>query len=192
MINIQKPIVGFTGGIANDKMNWEWIEKAAHAHPEWSFVFIGPLQEKLSSRLKCLPNLYFLGKRPMEELPKYIKAFDVCIIPYKESDFMKNSFPTKTFEYLAGGKPVVTSDIPALREFEPLVQLCKNSEEFIVSIERSIKESGDIELQKKRYHVASDHTWDARVEKTSSAIIKMIDNKIEQKSDKRLMIEEVI
>lgn len=178
IINIKRPIIGFTGGIANDKMNWDWIINAADIHPDWSFVFIGPCNEKLPSKVTRLPNLHFLGKRTMEELPRYIKGFDVCMIPYKDSEFMKNSFPTKTFEYLAGGKPVVASDIPALREFQPIVKLCKNTEEFVSNIEMSIKESDNTELQKKRFYVAKDQTWDARVEKTTSVIKEFVGKKI--------------
>ncbi|OGM66273.1 hypothetical protein A2985_00790 [Candidatus Woesebacteria bacterium RIFCSPLOWO2_01_FULL_43_11] len=177
MLNIKKPIIGFTGGIANDKMNWDWIKKAADAHPDWSFVFIGPYHDRLPPEITGLSNIHFLGKKPMEELPKYIKAFDVCIIPYKGSEFMMNSFPTKTFEYLAGGKPVVSSDIPALREFQPVVKLCRSSEEFIAKVEESVKESDDARLQQERFEIAKDHTWDARVEKTSSVIKEFLNIK---------------
>ncbi len=158
-------------------MNWNWIETAARLHPDWSIVFIGPYHEKLPPSIISLPNVYFLGKKPMDELPNYMKAFDVCIIPYKEGEFMRNSFPTKTFEYLAGGKPVVASDIPALRAYQPIVKLCKNSDEFVLNIEQSIKESHDVELQKKRFETAKDHTWDARVEKTSFIIKEFLDKK---------------
>ena len=168
--DIKKPIIGFTGGIDNTKINWDWIEKAANHRTDWSFVLIGPVHQAPPVGITRLSNLHFLGKRPIEELPNYIKAFDVCIIPYKEGEFMRSSFPTKTFEYLAGGKPVVASDIPALRDYQPIVKLCESSEEFILSIEKSIKESDDVDLQKRRFQTAKGQTWDARIRKTTLVI----------------------
>lgn len=175
--DMEKPIIGFTGGIDNSKINWSWIQKAINVHPHWSFVFIGPVHQAPPSEITRLSNLHFLGKRPMEELPKYIKAFDVCIIPYKEGDFMKSSFPTKTFEYLAGGKPVVASDIPALRDYQSVVKLCTNSEEFVLSIEESIRESNNLDLQKTRFDTAKAQTWDARIRKTTLVIDEFLDKK---------------
>ena len=72
---------------------------------------------------------------------------------------------------------MVSSDIPALREFQPVVKLCRSSEEFIAKVEESVKESDDARLQQERFEIAKDHTWDARVEKTSSVIKEFLNIK---------------
>lgn len=174
LTRIKKPIIGFVGGMDNTKMSWDWIEKAAAVHPEWSFVFLGPVQPPLPKNITGKANIHFIGKRNMEELPHYIKGFDICLIPYKESDFMKSCFPTKTFEYLAGGKPVVTTDIPALRDYRSTVKLSTNSGQFIDNIQQALAEKDDPALIKQRCELASDQTWDARLEKTSAIIEKLL------------------
>lgn len=177
MRNIPKPIIGFVGGMVNAKMNWSWIESASNAKVDWSFVFIGPCAEKPPGDITRKKNIYFLGTRDMECLPQYLKAFDVCIIPYQGEEFLKNCFPTKVFEYLAAGKPVVSVSIPALEEYSKVISLTRNVEEFISNIENALKKGKDDAAVKSYIETAGGETWDNRVKGVSEAITLLLKQK---------------
>jgi len=174
---IPKPTIGFIGGMVNSKMNWSWIEKASDAKTEWSFVFIGPCVEKPPYNITSKKNIFFLGTKDTESLPGYIKAFDVCIIPYQGEEFLKNCFPTKVFEYLAAGKPVVSAFIPALEEYSKVIWLSKTFKEFIANIEIALKDGKEDEAVKNYIEAAKGKTWDRRVEETTGIIMSALKQK---------------
>ena len=174
---IPTPIIGFIGAITNYRINWDWIKYMSISHPEWSIVFIGPCLEPPPNEISKQKNIHFLGQKKAELLPGYLKVFDVCIIPYKGEEFLKSCQPTKTFEYLAAGKPVVASDIPELKEYQPMVKLCKNAEEFASKIAECLEEGMSPSFVKKRVEIPKAYTWDARVEGTSLLIQEVLDIK---------------
>ncbi|MDN3513220.1 MAG: glycosyltransferase [Candidatus Brocadia sp.] len=178
--NLAKPIVGFVGSITNYRINWEWIKCMSISRPEWSIVFIGPCFEPPPHEISKQKNIHFLGQKGIEQLPGYLKAFDVCIIPYQGETFLKSCQPTKTFEYLAAGKPVVASDIPELKEYQPMVKLCKNTEEFISKVAECLAEGMDHTFVEKRIEIPKAYTWEARVEGTSLLIQQALENKQKQ------------
>ena len=171
---LKRPIIGFIGGMTRKKMAWEWVEKLATFHSEWSLVFIGPVDDSLPQEIIRCQNIYFLGRKPMEALPHYVRGFDICIIPYREGDFLQSCFPTKVFEFLAAAKPIVTSDIPALRDYASVIRVAKDAGEFVSHIEDLLEKGLDAEIRKKGLTIAQSHTWDARVEKTSALISELL------------------
>ena len=175
--NVKRPIIGFIGGMVNAKMNWKWIVKASEARPKWSFVFIGPCLERPDYSVNKQKNVFFLGRKNLKDLPRYVKAFDVGIIPYQGKQFLENCFPTKVFEYLAAGKPVVSSHIPALEEFSNVVKLSKNMEDFISNLDAALKDGKNEEFMRRCLDVAKDRTWDNRVRETSRIISSIIKEK---------------
>lgn len=165
------PVIGFVGSIINTLMNWEWIHETIVSRPQWHFVFIGPC------RNGCPPpditeqrNVAFLGHRPAETLPAYLKRFDVCLIPYKGEEFLKACSPTKTFEYLAAGKPVVASWIPELEEYQHVIRLSHDAQEFIQQIEAALVDGQKPWMVEEYVRVAHGRTWEDRVEKASQLI----------------------
>jgi glycosyltransferase involved in cell wall biosynthesis len=175
--NVKRPIIGFIGGMVNAKMNWKWIKKASEARPNWSFVFIGPCLEKPDYSVTEQKNVIFLGSKNLEDLPRYVKAFDVCIVPYRGKEFLKNCFPTKVFEYLAAGRPVVSSHIPALEEYQHLVKLSATAEDFISNLEFALQDGLEEKYIQARIAVAKGKTWDSRVEKTTQKISTLLSRK---------------
>lgn len=176
--HLPSPVIGFIGAISNSKINWEYLIASSSLHPEWSFALIGPCLDPLPDEILNLKNIHFLGKKSPETLPGYVKAFDVCIIPYKGREFLESCFPTKSFEYLAAGKPVVSSYIPALEEFRHIVRLSKNKEEFVHHIEEILKTGGEENFVRERVSVARGMTWEDRIEKTSGLIEKTLKERL--------------
>lgn len=168
--DISRPIIGFVGGMVNSKMNWEWIREVAVLRPQWHFVFIGPCVELPPSYITQQKNIAFLGSKPPEALPSYIKGFDVCLIPYQGEAFLKACSPTKAFEYLAAGKPVVASWIPDLEDYQHVIHLSRNVTEFLQNIEAALVDGQKASKVQEYVQTAQDRTWEDRIEKTSQSI----------------------
>ncbi len=171
---VPKPIIGFIGGMDNSKMDWHWIREAALSHPQWNFVFIGPCVELPPSYISEQKNIIFLGAKPYEVLPSYIKGFDVCLIPYKGEEFLRACQPTKAFEYLAAGKPVVASWISELEDYQEIIRLSRNTENFIQNIEAALADVQDGKMAELYARFSQGYTWDDRIEKASEYITAVL------------------
>jgi hypothetical protein len=165
---IPKPRIGFTGNIDNLRMDWELILEISRRHPDWHQVLIGPNYDPIPARMKGIPNVHFLGRRRLEELPAYIKGFDVCYMPYLQGEWSQHAFPTKTFEYLATGKTAVTVTIPALFDLRHVISMVEGRDEFVRALERALKEGE--EKVRERVEEARRNTWDVRVKSTVEVI----------------------
>ena len=84
--------------------------------PDVIFALVGPAQTDVSA-LRACPNVHLLGQRPHADVPAYVKAFDVGMVPYRSTEYTANVYPTKLNEYLVMGMPVVATDLPEIRRF---------------------------------------------------------------------------
>ena len=163
--NVPHPIAGFVGNISAYKMNLEMLSAVAQSKPDWSFVLIGPIgrgdPSTDVSKLRSLPNVRLLGERAYAELPRYIKAFDVCLIPFNQNESTRGTLPMKFFEYLAAGKPVVATDLPALCEFREFFYAAHTAEEFAAALPAALTE--DAACAAGRVALAQKYSWDARM-----------------------------
>lgn len=178
---IKHPIIGFIGTIVAYKLDIQLIKYIALTHQDWSIVLIGDVAEGDSKeeigKLKTMANIFMLGGKRYEVLPSYIKAFDVCILPNRINEYTQNMFPMKFFEYLATGKPVVLTELPAIKEYSEVCYIAKDKEEFIRHLEQSLREN-DEQLINKRIEIAKKNTWEIRIEEIS----KLIEEKLRSKN----------
>lgn len=165
LAQIPAPRIGFVGAISSYKLNFELLRNLAKSHPEWSVVLIGQVGEgdpwtDVSSLLD-LPNLHFMGARPYSMLPAYLKGFQVGILPSSLNDYTAAMFPMKFFEYLAAGLPVVSVNLPALRDHSDVATLAHTPEAFIKAIEHELTTGGPpLETRLAR---ANEHTYVSRM-----------------------------
>jgi len=168
---IAKPIIGYVGGV-HKWIDQELIEYAAKKYSSYSFVFVGPLQTDVS-RLRVLKNVYFLGKKEHRELPLFVKYFDVCLIPYLITEYTNNVYPTKLNEYLALSKPVVSTGLPEVIEFNNqngnIVYVSGTKENFTDCLEKAVNED-KLSMKEHRLKVAEDNSWVSRIEQMSRLI----------------------
>lgn len=168
--NIPSPIIGYVGAIG-EWFDFELLQKILKKYPKSSIVLVGWVfgkQKKILKQLK-FKNLYVLGIKKYQELPKYIKAFDVCIIPFLVNNLTQSVNPNKFYEYLASGKPIVTSSIPELEKFKNVAHIAKNHEEFLQLIETASKEKYNIE---NALQVAKENDWSDKADKMVGLIRK--------------------
>ena len=158
--HLRKPIIGYYGAIA-EWFDSDLVEFLAQERPHWSFVFIGHTFGSDICKLKKYGNVHFLGEKPYADLPKYLYHFDVCVIPFRITPLIKATHPVKFYEYVASGKPVVTTRIPELLQFATLCYIAEGKKDFLLKLEAALKEE-DEELRRKRIEFARRNTWDAR------------------------------
>lgn len=160
--DIPKPIVGFVG-VIQDWIDLDLIKAIAVRYPEWSVVLVGPVGVGVDiSGLAALPNVYLLGRKDIKDLPGYLKAFDLCINPFKLNALTDKVSPLKFYEYLASGKPIVSVDMPGVREFSDIIYIAHNKEEFVDYVKMAIN-TEDEGKQKKRLAAAARNSWESRV-----------------------------
>jgi glycosyltransferase involved in cell wall biosynthesis len=165
---VRPPIIGFYG-LIQDWLDFELIAKIAKSHPEWSIALIGKVATDISE-IRDYSNIYLLGEKPYKDLPNYSRLFDVAIIPYNVADKrMETVNPTKLLQYIACGLPVVSVDLPEVRNYSKVVYVASSHEEFIKNIEKALKENSQ-ERRQIRQLMAKDETWQRRVEKISEII----------------------
>jgi glycosyltransferase involved in cell wall biosynthesis len=169
---LSRPVIGYSGLIAA-RLNLDLLEHIAITHPEWSIALVGAVDERYCAgelaRLKQIRNIHFLGRKEIDQVPRYVQAFDVCLIPYQLDERAQNASPLKLYDYMATGKPVVATDFPAARQFSDLIYIAQTVKDFMHHIEQALAENDD-DLAQKRQLVARENTWEKRVEQLSQVL----------------------
>ncbi|MBN2457232.1 MAG: glycosyltransferase [Sedimentisphaerales bacterium] len=162
MREMKKPIVGFFGGIDDHTSDIGLLEKVTELLGEITFAFVGNASSDCS-QLSSKDNVLMLGKKPYEQIPHYGKCFDVAILPWRNNRWIETCNPIKLKEYLALGKPVVSTPFPELRKYRDVVYEAKTPEEFAGCIKKALAENGPqrIAARRKRVHLA---TWDNKMQ----------------------------
>jgi len=160
LANIPKPIIGFIGSIDECNPDIDFLGKVAELLPDMSFVIIGREQTDCSA-LKSRKNILMLGQKPYELVPEYGKRFDVALLPLRQSRWAEAVNPLKLKEYLAMGKPVVSTPFPQLQEYLDIVYEAKTPKTFAACIKRAISEDSP-ELIDKRRQMVKDSSWDSK------------------------------
>ena len=166
------PVIGFVGALDDYKVNVGWVARLARTHPHWSLLLIGPggvAADLARVDLSALPNVHALGFRPYADLPGYLKACDVCIIPYRLSEHTASVFPIKFFEMLATGRPVVATALPALQPYAGVARLAHTAEEFVRHVEEAVA-AGPAAGRTQRLALARRHTWEDRVDRLETLV----------------------
>lgn len=169
LLNIKKPIAGFLGALYDWRIDIGFLNRVIRTYPDVSFVFLGTLRIKNQKHKKDAlfkqKNFYYLGNKPQEDLPPFLSAFDVCLIPYKTDKYGKSAFPVKIIEYLAMGKPVVTTALPAFKYLrdKDLIYWAKTEEEFIHLLKCALSEKKTPKLVKRRVEEARKNSWEERI-----------------------------
>ena len=156
---IKRPILGYVGSI-NSRFDFELIRKTAQVYKDWSLVFIGDASDSsVIKSVEDLRNVYFLGEKLYNIVPSYLKEFSVCLMPYINLTCLES--PTKLFDYLASGKPVVSTDIPGVRDFADVVFVSKTEDEFITNIGLAAGDNNPLSVLKRKER-ARENSWDVR------------------------------
>jgi glycosyltransferase involved in cell wall biosynthesis len=169
---IPRPILGFIGTLF-PFLDFELLEEVAARHPDRSLVLVGPVEAgstEAVERLARRPNVHHVGPQPQDAIPAFVAAFDVCLNVFKRSRVSDSVNPLKVYEYLAAGRPVVSSPMEALRREDAgrLVAFADGADEFSAQIERCLAEDGP-EAAARRRAAVEPYSWERLFERLSDA-----------------------
>ncbi len=161
--DLPHPVLGYFG-VVDERLDYALIEALADAFPQGSVVIVGPCAKVDPAELPRRPNLHWLGQRAYADLPAYTKAFDVCLMPFALNAATENINPTKTLEYMAAGKPVVSTGVAdVVRQFTSIVDVGRDHRDFIALATRAAS-SPDADRVARGIERARSATWDAIVD----------------------------
>jgi UDP-galactopyranose mutase len=183
-VNIPHPRIGFYG-VIDERFDLELFSRMAELKPEYQFIIIGPVVKIDPSELPQRANIHYLGKKDYHILPLYLAGWDCAIMPFALNDSTKFISPTKTPEFLASGRPVVSSairDVVSPYGDNKLVHIASSPEEFLLCIEKAMNErSTDPQWLEKVDTFLVDNSWDITFEKMalleSDVVLRQRDRK---------------
>lgn len=174
LARIPRPRLGYVGRV-NLKTDLRMVAEIARRRPHWQWVFVGAVNEEALSAgpgtgadlaaVKRYPNVHFLGVKDRGDVPAYLAHMDVNTVIYRfdEGGYWAAGYPTKVFEYLAAGKPVVSSALENVRSRAAVLDVVRTAEEWIAAIERALDSDGVGTVEQRRA-LAMENTWDSRVD----------------------------
>ncbi|MEG3910793.1 glycosyltransferase family 1 protein [Microcoleus sp. w2-18bC1] len=182
--DIPHPRLGFYG-VIDERMDIELLGGIAQARPDWHLVIIGPVAKIDPTTLPTHPNIHYLGGKSYQELPAYLGGWDIAMLPFAINESTKFISPTKTPEYLAAGKPVISTPIrDVVRPYgeNGLVRIASNSEEFVACAEEILSESSDVHTKwlSEVDAFLADNSWD----NTWGEMLGLIESAIDEKRQK--------
>lgn len=170
---IAHPRLGFYG-VIDERMNLELVDRIAQARPDWQLVLIGPVAKIDPDSLPRRTNIHYLGSKSYQELPHYLAHWDVALLPFALNESTRFISPTKTPEYLAAGKPVVSTSIrDVVRPYGEagLVHIADRAEEFIDKAELAMRQGQPDGVDEFLAQMSWDQTWEAMMQQIDAVIL---------------------
>ena len=159
---IAHPRVGFFG-VVDERLDIELLGELAMNHPEWQFVIIGPVVKIDPATLPRTSNIHYLGGKDYQELPAYLRGWDVATLLFADNESTRFISPTKTPEYLAAGRPVVSTPIrDVVRPYGELnlVQIAANAQDFGAAIAKALTQTQDADWRQRTDDYLATISWD--------------------------------
>lgn len=160
--HIPHPRLGFFG-VIDERFDIDLIKYVADTKPEWQFILIGPVVKINKDNLPQNPNIHYLGIKNYVQLPDYVGGWDIALIPFAINESTKYISPTKTPEYLAAGKPVISTaieDVVHPYGDEKLIHIIRSSEEFITAATIELRSQAKEEWMKRTDDFLANNSWD--------------------------------
>jgi teichuronic acid biosynthesis glycosyltransferase TuaH len=174
---LSSPLIGYVGAVDSARLDEKILEHMATSRPEWNIVIVGPEDDFFAaSTLHRLPNIHFLGRKPLQQLPGFVAHFDVCINPQLKNVITKGNYPLKIDEYLSMGKPVVATRTRTMKLFENYTWLAENPEDYVPLVETALAEDSKT-AREERIRFARSHTWENSIKELYAVMAKHLKNK---------------
>ncbi len=168
-----RPVLGYTGTVHPDRVDVDLVAAVARRWPG-SVVMVGPNHLRPDDRAAlAVPNVRLVGPVAYADVPAYMAGFDACVVPHRVTPFTESLNPIKLWEYLAAGKPVVSTPVAGFRDYPGLVRLATGADAFVAACEAAVAEQTSPDgprLRDARRAVAADHSWATRVDQIDDVI----------------------
>lgn len=171
-----KVVLGYFG-VVDERLDYELIGKLAEANPNWHVVIIGPPCKVDPATFPHAPNLHWFGRREYAQLPAYTKAFDVCLMPFAMNEATEFINPTKALEYMATGRPIVSTPVPdVVANFGSVVKITREHEKFIEFCRNKALQPDEAAIA-RGLRMAEENQWETIVQKLEGHIEDAIGSK---------------
>jgi glycosyltransferase involved in cell wall biosynthesis len=177
---LPRPRLGFFG-VVDERMDLALLEGVARARPDWQLMIVGPVVKIDPAALPRRPNIHYLGPKAYADLPRYVAGWNVALMPFAKNDSTRFISPTKTPEYLAAGRPVVSTSIrDVVRPYgvEGLVRVADGVEAFVAACEAALAEAGRdawlVKVDAMLSRMSWDRTWEAMARLVDGAIARRL------------------
>ncbi|KQR94791.1 hypothetical protein ASG01_02675 [Chryseobacterium sp. Leaf180] len=173
--HIPYPRLGFFG-VVDERFDVQLLRDVAGERPNWNFIIIGPVVKISHEDLPQAPNIHYLGSKQYSELPAYISQWDISLIMFALNESTKFISPTKTPEYLAAGKPVISTPITDVVEpygSKGLVHIVDDCTSFVLAAEEILKENNREEWLSNVDNFLKDNSWDHTFSKMNNLISEL-------------------
>jgi UDP-galactopyranose mutase len=174
---LPRPRLGFFG-VIDERLDAALVDALARSHPEWQIVLVGPVIKIDPATLPRHPGVHYLGQRAYAELPGYLSGWDVCLLPFARNEATRFISPTKTLEYMAAERPIVSTPIADVAEpYGDIVYLADTPEAFVRACERALAAPAEErrERAERMRRVLAGTSWDA----TAAAMERLVAQAVE-------------
>lgn len=183
LANIDEPIIGYLGTI-QERVDLDIIEYLAKTHQDKKIALCGPIwpvvEEQVKDKLEKYDNIIFTNRVSYQDAPSYMQRFDVAIIPHKIDNFINSTNPMKMYEYLACGKPVVTTRGAGIDMFEDILYVTNDKRDFSDFINKALEEDSDEKIKLRKSRV-KEHSWKNRVGQMTDKIFTKLEENVKVK-----------
>lgn len=156
--SMRKPVLGFVG-LTSYWMDFELLAMLGQRWPN-QILMLGPIAAQIEKRARSIPGIVWGGFVPQQNLPPYLRGFDVCMMPYLVNERTRKSSPLKMWEYVATGKAFVSVDLPALDPIRQFIDVARDRDHFVQLVERRLK-MGVTAPNPSATGLAKSHSWNA-------------------------------
>ena len=162
------PLIGYSG-IANSRIDCNLLDFILEQRPDWQFIFVGPANSAFTKKYAQCENVHFLPAVEYHRLPDYIRYFDVAIVPFTVNEHTKGNDLLKFHDYLAMGKPIVSTPIGGAADLKNVIRISQKPSEFLTKIENTLIEDTAQDILKRK-DIALRNSWPQRIKKLEGLI----------------------
>jgi glycosyltransferase involved in cell wall biosynthesis len=162
LATLRGKVMGYFG-VVDERIDYDLLAKLAHENSDAELVMVGPVVKVDPNELPQGPNIHWLGQRPYADLPSYVKGFDVCLMPFALNEATEYINPTKTLEYMAAGKPIVSTAVSdVVHNFTPVVTVAPTDDDFVTAAAAAML-NPDAAMIARGVEQARANTWESIV-----------------------------
>ncbi len=162
-------------GVIDERLDYELIAKMAQAHPGVQFLMCGPVAKVDPAHLPQAPNLHYPGQQQYADLPRILKGADICLMPFAMNEATRFISPTKTLEYMATHRPIISTPVAdVVRFYSDIVYLADDHEGFITQIGAALQESAEDRARKRQREdkILAEQAWDAIADNMETLMLR--------------------
>jgi glycosyltransferase involved in cell wall biosynthesis len=187
MADLPGPVIGYFG-VIDERLDYELISSLAERFPEGTVAMVGPFAKVNPDELPKHPNIRWFGQRAYTDLPSIVKAFDVCMMPFALNAATQYINPTKTLEYMAAGKPIVSTAIQdVVRNFTPVVKVAYSPAEFGDAVQQALAQPQP-DMIAQGVERAAGATWDVTVTHMRALMLRAAESPLRELNSARVSV----